>query len=69
MRGILPSQERNVSVIASKMVQGRLDDLKPGSFNIVLGRELATWMGVSQGDDVVMITSEALSTRWARCPR
>src|SRR5690348_15951615 len=32
VRGILPAEERKVSVIASKMVQGRLDDLKPGSF-------------------------------------
>jgi len=69
VRGILPTQERGVSVIASKMVQGRLDDLKPGSFNIVLGRELAVWMGVTTGDDVVMITSEALSTPMGAVPQ
>jgi lipoprotein-releasing system permease protein len=69
VRGILPAEERHVSVIASKMVQGRLDDLKPGSFNVVLGRELAIWMGVSVGDDVVMITSEALSTPMGAVPQ
>jgi lipoprotein-releasing system permease protein len=69
VRGILPTEERHVSVIASKMVQGRLDDLKPGSFNVVLGRELAIWMGVSVGDDVVMITSEALTTPMGAVPQ
>ncbi|HZX81862.1 MAG TPA: lipoprotein-releasing ABC transporter permease subunit [Lysobacter sp.] len=69
VRGILPDQERHVSVIASKMVQGRLDDLKPGSFNIVLGRELAVWLGVGVGDDVVMITSEALTTPIGAVPQ
>jgi lipoprotein-releasing system permease protein len=69
VRGILPGEERKVSVIASKMVQGKLDDLQPGTFNIVLGRELAVWMGVGVGDDVVMITSEALSTPLGAVPQ
>ena len=29
---------------------GRLDSLTPGSFNIVLGKELALWLGVGVGD-------------------
>ncbi|GAB6196286.1 lipoprotein-releasing ABC transporter permease subunit [Lysobacter xanthus] len=69
VRGVLPSEERHVSVLAEKMVQGRLDDLKPGSFNIVLGRELAIWLGVGVGDDVVMITSEALTTPMGAVPQ
>ncbi len=69
VRGILPDQERHVSVIASKMVQGRLDDLKPGSFNIVLGRELAVWLGVGVGDDVIMMTPEARATPVGAMPR
>ncbi|HEY4582693.1 MAG TPA: lipoprotein-releasing ABC transporter permease subunit [Lysobacter sp.] len=69
VRGILPDRERDVSVIASKMVQGRLDDLKPGSFNIVLGRELAAWLGVGVGDDVVMMTPEARATPVGAMPR
>src|SRR5688572_20530703 len=36
VRGVLPAEEVKVSVLADKMVQGRLDDLTPGSFNIVL---------------------------------
>ena len=53
VRGVLPAEEGKVSVLADKMVQGRLDSLTPGSFNIVLGKELALWLGVSIGDSVV----------------
>ncbi|WP_226468466.1 lipoprotein-releasing ABC transporter permease subunit [Luteimonas panaciterrae] len=56
IRGVDPEAESKVSVIADKMTQGKLSDLKPGSFNIVLGRELATWMGVTIGDKVVVLT-------------
>nr|MDQ2703498.1 FtsX-like permease family protein [Pseudomonadota bacterium] len=38
-------------------VQGRLDQLAPGSYNIVLGIELATWLGVGVGDKVIVTTS------------
>ncbi|MDH5824361.1 lipoprotein-releasing ABC transporter permease subunit [Luteimonas sp. RD2P54] len=56
LQGVLPAHERNVSVIAEKMVEGSLDDLQPGSFNIVLGRELALWLGVQVGDKVIVTT-------------
>src|SRR5690349_13462026 len=41
IRGVLPEQEPKVSELDRKMVKGRLDDLKPGAFGIVLGNELA----------------------------
>ncbi|NZA27021.1 lipoprotein-releasing ABC transporter permease subunit [Luteimonas sp. SJ-92] len=56
LQGVLPAHERNVSVIGEKMVQGSLEDLQPGSFNIVLGRELALWLGVQVGDKVIVTT-------------
>lgn len=69
VHGILPAEERKVSVLGDKMVQGKLEDLQPGSFNIVLGKELAIWLGVGVGDDVVMITSEALTTPMGAVPQ
>ena len=63
LRGIDPAREAEVSVVAKKMVDGtKLDTLRPGSFNIVLGRELALWLGVQVGDTVVVITPESRST-------
>lgn len=62
VRGVLPVEEAKVSVLGSRMVQGKLADLSPGSFNIVLGRELALWLGVNVGDDVIVTLAEFRST-------
>ena len=62
VRGVLPADEGKVSVLPSKMVQGKLSDLTPGSFNILLGRELALWLGVGVGDDVIVTFAEFRST-------
>ncbi|MEO6138368.1 MAG: lipoprotein-releasing ABC transporter permease subunit [Luteimonas sp.] len=56
VRGVMPGEEGKVSVLAAKMVQGKLDQLTPGSFNIVLGQELALWLGVNIGDSVIVTT-------------
>lgn len=70
LRGVDPAREGRVSVIADKMVDGaRLDALKPGEFNIVLGRELALWLGVDVGDSVVVITPETRSTPMGIVPQ
>lgn len=69
VRGVLPVDERRVSVLGDKMVQGRLEDLTPGSFNIVLGKELAIWLGVGVGDHVVMMTTEARVTPVGALPQ
>ena len=62
LRGVDPALEGQVSVLPGKMVQGRLDDLVPGSFRIVLGKELALWLGVGVGDDVIVTLAEFRST-------
>jgi lipoprotein-releasing system permease protein len=69
VRGVLPADERKVSVLGDKMVQGRLEGLTPGSFNIVLGKELAIWLGVGVGDDVVVMTSKARVTPVGALPQ
>jgi lipoprotein-releasing system permease protein len=62
LRGVLPAEEGKVSVLPQKMVQGKLTQLTPGSFNIVLGRELALWLGVGVGDDVIVTLADFRST-------
>ena len=62
LRGVLPAEEAKVSVLGDKMVQGKLTELAPGSFNIVLGKELAIWLGVAVGDDVVVTLADFRST-------
>ena len=62
IRGVIPAEEKKVSVLAEKMKRGSVDSLTPGSFNIVLGQELAVWLGVSTGDSVVVMLADAQST-------
>ncbi len=69
VRGVLPDQEGKVSVLADKMVQGTLGQLTSGSFNIVLGKELALWLGVGVGDSVVMTTTDFRSTPLGAVPQ
>lgn len=69
IRGVLPEQEPNVSEIADKMVSGKLTDLKPGGFGIILGRELANAMGVFEGEKITLITPQANVTPVGVMPR
>ena len=68
VRGVIPAEESKVSVLADKMKRGSLDSLAPGSFNIVLGQELALWMGVSPGDSVVVMLADERSTPMGAMP-
>ncbi len=56
LRGIVPADEARVSILGERMVEGSLDTLQPRAYNIVLGRELALWLGVRVGDSVVATT-------------
>ena len=63
IRGVLPSAEPAVSDLDRKMKQGKLSDLVPGGYRIILGSELAQALGVGVGDSVNVFVSEATVTR------
>lgn len=69
IRGILPSEESKVSDVDEKMVSGKLKDLKPGEFGIILGRELANALGVYEGEKITVITPQASITPVGVLPR
>ena len=69
IRGVDPAEESKVSVLADKMVEGKLSSLTPGSFNIVLGKELALWTGAQVGDSVVVMTADGRSTPMGAMPQ
>ncbi|QHQ28544.1 putative ABC transporter-type lipoprotein-releasing ABC transporter [Xanthomonas albilineans] len=69
VRGIVPAEEAKVSVLAQKMKQGSVDSLVPGSYNIVLGQELALWLGVAVGDKVVVMLGEPQASPMGMVPR
>ncbi|MDA3878222.1 MAG: lipoprotein-releasing ABC transporter permease subunit [Halothiobacillus sp.] len=62
VRGIEPSEENAVTDIGQHMVAGKLVDLKPGSFGIVLGQALAENLGVTVGDKLMLITANVAVT-------
>ncbi len=69
VRGVLPDQEDKVDSIGSKMVAGSLSALTPGSWGIVLGRDLALTLGVNVGDKVVVYAPVISVTPIGAIPR
>src|SRR3546814_11709487 len=58
IRGIDPSLEASVSDVGKQMVNGDIDALKPGSYSIVLGNQLAASLGVRVGDTVLVLAPQ-----------
>jgi lipoprotein-releasing system permease protein len=69
IRGVLPSQEGEVSKLGDKMLAGKLDNLQPGEFGIILGKDLALAMRAGMGDKVTLITPQASVTAVGILPR
>ena len=69
LRGVLPEAEPAVSDIAKHMLAGKLTDLKPGEYGIVLGKELATIIGAELGDKITVISPQASITPVGTLPR
>ncbi len=68
-RGIDPESEKAVSKVGAHMVSGKLDNLKPGEFGIILGQDLAFRLGLDVGDKVTMVTPSANITPAGVLPR
>lgn len=62
MRGVDPKLEPEVSEVSNKLVQGDWDSLQAGEFNVILGRELALWLGVGVGDSVTLFAPALRAT-------
>ena len=69
VQGILPDQEKDVSVIEQHMLLGSIDDLAPGQYGIVIGGMLARYLGVSRGDQVSLTLPEITLTPAGVFPR
>jgi lipoprotein-releasing system permease protein len=69
VRGIVPESEDKVADVGSHMRAGRLQDLRPGQFGIVLGSELAMSLGAKRGDRIVLIAPQGQVTAAGILPR
>ena len=55
IRGIIPEKEAKVSDVLDRLVSGSVDDLKPRSYQILIGTALAEKLGVKVGDKITLV--------------
>ncbi len=69
LRGIDPLYEPRVSEVGNKMRIGELADLKAGEYGIILGAELASYLGAMVGDKITVISPQLNATPAGVMPR
>jgi len=69
VRGVLPQEERKATGIAQSLKMGRLEDLEPGQYHIILGSALAQELHARVGGQVVLIAPEGTATPTGVVPR
>jgi lipoprotein-releasing system permease protein len=69
IRGVLPAEENKVSDFGVSMKAGTLDSLTAGSYNIVIGQEMAQDLHVDIGDRVDLLIAQATVTPAGVLPR
>ncbi len=69
VRGIVPADEIRVAEFADKMKVGKLDDLRAGEFNIILGADLAYTLGATVGEKIVLMSPSGQATPVGTMPR
>ena len=67
--GVDPAREGEVSIVADHIVQGRLDDLKPGEFGVVIGEITARRFRLNVGDKITLIVPEVSTAPGGITPR
>ena len=69
LRGVLPDAEREVADLAPHLLSGRIGDLAPGKYRVILGKDLAQAIGAKVGDRVVVIVAQGDVTPVGVMPR
>ena len=58
IRGVVPELENEVSEVGAATKLGKFETLTPGSYNIVIGSELAQALGLDLGDKVTLMAPQ-----------
>jgi lipoprotein-releasing system permease protein len=69
VRGVLPGEEEKVADLARHMRTGKLEDLQPGEYGVVLGADLARNLGVLRGDKIALVAPQGVVTPAGVIPR
>jgi len=69
VRGVLLDKEPAVSDVLDHLIYTDGTSLEPGAYRIILGRELASVLGVGPGDKVTLVTPQTVATPAGTIPR
>jgi len=67
--GVEPALESQVSIVTQHIVQGRMQDLKPGDFGVVIGEITARRFRLNVGDKLTLIVPEVSTAPGGITPR
>ncbi len=66
---MLPEEERKATGIARNLTSGRIEDLVPGQYRIILGSALARELDARVGDTIVLMAPQGTATPTGVFPR
>lgn len=69
VRGVLPEEEETATGLAQRVIQGKLEELRAGEYNAILGSALAKELNVAVGGTVVLIAPDGIATPTGVVPR
>jgi lipoprotein-releasing system permease protein len=69
VRGIDPAEEGKVSEFVKNLSKGKLTDLVPGEFGIMIGKSLSNQLGLGVGDKLALIAPQGTLTPAGVVPR
>jgi len=69
LMGILPSEEAKISQLEKHIIEGNLDSLQSGKFNVVIGKSLAQSLHLQIGDHINILTPQTNVTLVGIFPR
>ncbi|MFB2578667.1 lipoprotein-releasing ABC transporter permease subunit [Acinetobacter sp. c2-A9] len=69
INGIVPEQEKKVSIIQNHMVAGQLENLKDGEYGIILGKTMVDSLGLQLDDKITLVLPEATPSPAGVVPR
>ena len=67
--GIEPVAEPDVSIVGNFFIEGSLNELRPGSYNLAMGTTLAHKLGVKLGEKITLVLPDAQLTMAGPIPR
>jgi lipoprotein-releasing system permease protein len=69
VRGVEPEREAAVSEVAGKLLEGKIADLKPGEFGVVVGYGIAWKLDLKLGSPVSLVVPQAQASPAGLLPR